>query len=386
MELPVCKHRTLLDPPLMRCASPRMIGDPRKRPNYKVDSCVACALADVDGPPAPAPMEGVDLEALARLRYAPALGRPACVHEGPILETCSSCGNDGKLAELRHIRDCDLHDRCVRDRRAGRFIDNLASCHDCPDYSDGLAPVDRPNFASGPAANAGVVIGCYGWPQLTEIQIRTIRELCGPVPLLVADDGSPATGDLARLCERYDDVEFAGSLRRLGHYAGDLSVFRKGLEWANSRRLDVLVKLSQRLIFTTPGWLRAAIEPIEAGRTETVVSGCIDLGTNLYVRSEAMAVLVEAWSAAAVMERLSADALGQPTELLINDIIVRQLAGRRLPWPSLPPDRDQAAAGTIWHCTHGAGDYVAWGRRYNLALDADFSTAGRQRLAGWVRG
>ena len=50
----------------------------------------------------------------------------ACVHEGAVLEWCQKCGPK----EGRHVRDCDLHDRCTR-LPVGPAV---RSCARCPDY------------------------------------------------------------------------------------------------------------------------------------------------------------------------------------------------------------------------------------------------------------
>lgn len=56
---------------------------------------------------------------------ATASRRLPCRHEGQILERCHSCNS-----ELRHVRDCELHDEpCTRGLR-GR----VRCCKDCPDY------------------------------------------------------------------------------------------------------------------------------------------------------------------------------------------------------------------------------------------------------------
>lgn len=51
-----------------------------------------------------------------------------CIHEGAVLEHCHS--RKGELAEPRHVRDCDLHDKCTRG-----FVSNRVTwCGRCPDY------------------------------------------------------------------------------------------------------------------------------------------------------------------------------------------------------------------------------------------------------------
>lgn len=48
-----------------------------------------------------------------------------CLHEGAVLEWCHSC-----KAELGHVRDCELHERCTRGPNNG----SLKSCSTCESY------------------------------------------------------------------------------------------------------------------------------------------------------------------------------------------------------------------------------------------------------------
>lgn len=65
----------------------------------------------------------------------PALRRPLpCKHLGAVVEWCNSCGGG-----MRHVHDCDLHERCTR----GRVSSNVRSCEDCGDYQPQI-----PNFST----------------------------------------------------------------------------------------------------------------------------------------------------------------------------------------------------------------------------------------------
>lgn len=66
-----------------------------------------------------------------------------CIHEGAILEYCHS--RRGELAEPRHVRDCDIHQKCTRG-----FVSNLVTwCGRCQDYK-----ADDPTSESTPATCA----------------------------------------------------------------------------------------------------------------------------------------------------------------------------------------------------------------------------------------
>lgn len=78
-------------------------------------------------------------------------GRPPvplpCVHEGAVVEACTTCGGG-----RRHVRDCSLHERCTRDH----VSDLVRACSDCFDY--------RPPSALHITANRGIgdaVSGLY---------------------------------------------------------------------------------------------------------------------------------------------------------------------------------------------------------------------------------
>lgn len=52
-----------------------------------------------------------------------------CLHEGAVLEWCSSCR--GGKAESRHVRDCDIHGKCTRESVSSL----VQSCDKCPDFT-----------------------------------------------------------------------------------------------------------------------------------------------------------------------------------------------------------------------------------------------------------
>jgi hypothetical protein len=270
-------------------------------------------------------------------------------------------------------------------RRCAKGLGESGAVCPCIGCGPRCGQYERPAPACDEVA-AGVVVGCYGWPRLAEAQIHTIRETCGAsTPILLADDGSPATADLARLAENLG-VDFAGTLHRLGHYPGDLSALRKGLEWAQEKGLAVVVKLSMRLLLTWPGWLAKVAELVLNGPAETVVPQLTEgSDRTLYFRTEAVAMRVAAWAAPAIIERLQAERLGV-TELHFNDIIHRNFAGRFVHWPGFTPDRYRRSEGAIWHCTHSHHEYAAWFARFGLRLDDDFHTAGHDKVPGWKAG
>jgi hypothetical protein len=297
---------------------------------------------------------------------------PDCIHLGNEIEGAERQARG--LSHLRVWRTCALGLG-----NAGAVCKCLGCGPQCGQYQRPLPE------AGNLASEAGVVIGTYGWPRLVETQILTIHETCGPsTPILLADDGSPATADLARLAERYG-VDFAGELRRRGHYAGDLSVFRKGIEWGQRLGLAVVVKLSMRMLITHPGWLADVAHQVLTGPAETVLPALTEgMERWLYFRTEAVAMRVREW--AGMLPRLADDRLDGPTELRLNDIIVRDFGGRCLNWEMFPRDRYARGDGFIWHCSHTPAEYAAHFARFGLQLDQDFYTDGHQNQPNWKAG
>jgi hypothetical protein len=120
---------------------------------------------------------------------APQVQTPAphplpCIHEGAVLEWCNTCSG-----ELRHVRDCDLHERCTR----GVVGETVRSCATCGDYAPSTPAVDtRPVPAAPWAYPVSVCIPHLDTPEQLELgvalwRLQTIRPY-----LLVIDTGSDA--------------------------------------------------------------------------------------------------------------------------------------------------------------------------------------------------
>jgi hypothetical protein len=116
---PRCKHAGDLHPAsgTRPCALGEFGGSVRK-----TDECQRCAKWEPAAPPAAA------AKAPARVPL-PVLA--PCVHEGAVLEYCPTCRGEG-----RHVRDCDLHERCTRDA----VSPVVRACASCPDHSARARP------------------------------------------------------------------------------------------------------------------------------------------------------------------------------------------------------------------------------------------------------
>lgn len=246
------------------------------------------------------------------------------------------------------------------------------------------APRSAPEPPPAPAG-VGIVIGCYGQPQLARLNVTMIRETCGNVPVLIADDGSNRDSEF----ERIEGAEFWPSDTRRGHYAGDLSVLWKGLQWAHTRGIRRLVKLSQRFVWYTRGWLDDALAPW--GESATLMQRCLDNGnvpgrpgTDLYIRSECMGLDVPQWLPH--YRLFDRGRLDNPTELYIWDLVVRHFGGIFAEWTTLTVDRYANTPGALWHGSHAEGPFRELAARHGIDLGSEFHVAGHNMKPNWVRG
>lgn len=301
-----------------------------------------------------------------------------CIHRGAEVRraVCPSCAGTVKVI----VFACSVHGECHLTEKP---IEGVKKCTGCNDRVIGAPAAPHPF-----EGKAGVVVGCYGWPKLARIQIRTIREMCGvDTPILIADDGSPAANDMALMCQD-EGVMFAGSKVRVGHCGGDRDALRKGILWGVEQGLDVVAKVSQRMVVTSSGWLSAIAGQMSAESTAVAIrSMTTGRERNLRIRTEAFAVRVAEWSTPAVLAHIGESSpIGTPTELLIDAVIRTHFKGKHSQWRVLGPNRYVTSPGTIWHCTHGIGAYRDWAARYGLTLDDTFYTDGHQGKPGFRRG
>jgi uncharacterized protein CbrC (UPF0167 family) len=246
------------------------------------------------------------------------------------------------------------------------------------------APLPPPD----PPPAAGIVVGTYGLPQLARLQVLLIRETCGAVPVLFADDGAEADHpgtDAAfhDLCDEFPGVTYWPNAERRGHYAGDLSVFWKGLQWAERTDLRWLCKLSQRFLWTRRDWLADAVQQLDAGGLATMYQGCIDDGINLYVRSECVLMDAVAWRPyAGLFDR---PRLHNATEFYVNDLVHRHFGGKFERWKEIPIVREipPKPGAFVWHTCHGDQEYAEIHKRYGVPTD---QRGGNQSMtaAGWM--
>jgi predicted O-methyltransferase YrrM len=94
------------------------------------------------------------------------------------------------------------------------------------------------------APSVGLVIGSYGAPAYIHLQLEAWKRFYPTIPLLVHDDLSSASDQIADLCQIYG-ASYYKTKQREGHQEGDLSACIKGLEFGRDRELDIMVKFSR---------------------------------------------------------------------------------------------------------------------------------------------
>lgn len=302
---------------------------------------------------------------IAEIRRAKPINLP-CIHEGRSVPP--PAGQDVRKQWLHCEAGLGIVCRCQCNARCHKYE---------PEEPD------LPLVTTVPGT--GVVIGTYGLPKLAEVQIRLIRQTCGQVPILIADDAAGVDDEFEQLALRYSDVTFWPNLERRGHYAGDLSVFWKGLQWAHVNGLKWLCKLSQRFLWTRSNWLRDAVESLQASKLPTMFQGCIDNGTDLYIRSECVLMSVSDW--APHFRLFDRPRLFNATEFYLWDLVYRFHASQFCRWTEIPHHRERPKPGSfVWHTCNTTRDYVAVADSLGLTLDAGFTVAGWMSQPGWKRG
>jgi len=243
-----------------------------------------------------------------------------------------------------------------------------------------LSSPDQGNPMRKDDPRCGVVLGCYRWPRLAEMNVRTIRQTCGDVPILLSVDPYSDERD-ARFLElevKYPGVRVHRNLIRYGHGPGDLAALWKGIEWARMLGLQILAKISHRFLVLKSRWLQdGARELLDSGLPLASQRCSRDGQSSWRVRSEAMLLDVRTWSQPHVMQRLNPDHRLTQTYWSAEEVICDALAktGRDTfhHWSLFGTDRNAKQPGILWHGANVAAEYQALASTMGIDLDEDFS-------------
>jgi hypothetical protein len=108
-----------------------------------------------------------------------------------------------------------------------------------------------------PVPHVGLVLSTCGSAPTIHLQLEQARRMFGPhdddntgMAVLVVNDGDEEEAELKALCAEYRADYRTGP--KLGHAPGDLRAFLIGLEWAEEKNVQLMVKMSRRFVPLVP--------------------------------------------------------------------------------------------------------------------------------------
>lgn len=227
----------------------------------------------------------------------------------------------------------------------------------------------------------GLVIGTYASVAHVHLQLECRRRFYPDVPVLIHDDGSPAHRELSALCRRYGADLHCSTTRAKTEPPGlgDLACYLQGLEWADRRGLDVLVKFSRRWIVARD-WVPEFLTLIKKHPHHTYSSYCTQYTFGF--RTECMAMHVASWLQFTDMMRsqvqhgsielpeanlhLMAQRLGGDSHPDHDQPFGGCLVGYQ-PWYSmLGTSRSERLVDQLWHDSNLPDEYLKLAQRFRL--------------------
>jgi hypothetical protein len=160
-----------------------------------------------------------------------------------------------------------------------------------------------PKYSEHPSL--GVVIGTYGSVPYIDLQLHYLVNVNGIKNVLVCDDCSDKQTELKQLCDSYG-VDFYSSQKKLFNKeyvgsVGDTNVFYEGLKWAKNKNIELLVKLSRRLI-PCKEWKTEFLNLVKCSDATTFGSYCTKDPFNF--RTECVGMHVDTWYSSYPMQCL----------------------------------------------------------------------------------
>ena len=235
----------------------------------------------------------------------------------------------------------------------------------------------------------GVVIGTYGAVPYIHLQLESLFRFHPGTPVLVVDDCSPQRDELWNLCAKYG-AEFQCRDKRLGHVAGDMDVFLRGIEWAKSAGVELLVKLSRRFIPREP-WIHELHELHELHKAPTYSARCERWGFGF--RSECVAMCVADWQSATgpiiaaiptakrtyvLAEGVIHDSAGIAWRARNGNVPALHNGIGYVPWPMMGTSRTAKSSRYLWHETYTPEEYRQFGKA--LGIDVEMKSEKRGTL------
>jgi hypothetical protein len=230
----------------------------------------------------------------------------------------------------------------------------------------------------------GMVIGTFAAVPYLHLQMEARRRFYPTAPLLVHDDASHQGEMLQGLCRQYGGL-FVSSPRRLPPTLGDLNAFVRGLEWAATAEIDILLKVSRRWLFLTD-W-RASLAAV-AQLSRHVTFGSYTTSFNYGFRTECLALAVKPWLQCGFVEDVRQH-IHQGKSVFVEGYVhgfarrlERESSAATRPWREAHPlpddragyalwtlldtDRRQRSPFFLWHDSAKPSDYLEAARSWNL--------------------
>jgi len=229
-------------------------------------------------------------------------------------------------------------------------------------------------------ATVGLVIGTYSSIPYIHLQLEARKRFYPNVPCLVSDDCSPDYEQLCELCYQYG-ADFVANPTKLGHVAGDMSVFVHGLKWARAKNICLLVKLSRRWIICRP-WMEHLQQLAFCTQYSTYSNRCDTWGFGF--RSECTAMHVKGWFTAMpwllhgieIGWRDLAEAWYDQrcSQIVPMSAIAQSISTPHyayMPWDLIGTNRNIRQKDILWHCCNSQEEYADKAQQWELPYTID---------------
>lgn len=225
----------------------------------------------------------------------------------------------------------------------------------------------------------GVVVGHFELPQFLRLNLAAIRHHCGDdFPILVSDDCSRGCvpmecdtpfSEAVKIANDYGATVWP-NLRRYAHHRGDLMAFVKALLWGDHLGLDVVFKLSVRLIIDRTLWAQRWGKKLM--ESEAVTLGRWWYGGRQLIRTEAMGLKVVPWQAAIPALRGHAEKFDvhEPAEPILARVQL-MLGEPMLDWETIGFNKWGSVKTTVFYCADSRERYRELANRLGVPFDVN---------------
>jgi len=265
----------------------------------------------------------------------------------------------------------------------------------------GQRPVANPQEKIFPQSpRLGLVISTFGSVPYVALALAARNTLYPTLPVVVHDDASDQSDELARLCEQ-NGVDFQTNSARLGHEMGDLLSLVGGLRWAQERGIDLLVRMTRRFI-PKRDWTAHLAEVAMYTQFGTLGRECNT--HRLPIRTECFAMYVGHWALPEIAGEMAKFAITNRASIVVERYVYTMvgkvyemgcgaaLEWERLhvrttpramfaPWEFVEPQRGLLTPNYLFHEANWPGDYAALAQNAGLNYSADdFASATVEKI------